>query len=165
MFILLLLLWIILNGKINVEILCIGILVVSAVSYFMYKNLGYSSSNDGKLMRKIAWGLWFLGIVVIEVVKSGLAVLKFVVEKDINIQPQIVVFRVPIKTDFLKMILANAITLTPGTITLHIEGDKFYVHAFDYTFGEELQGSVFITALKKIEDDLENYGKETEIHE
>ncbi len=165
MFILLLLLWIILNGKINVEILCIGVLLVSAISYFMYQYLGYTSSNDGKLLRKIAWGLWFLVVVTVEVVKSGIATLKFVVEKEINIQPQIVVFKVPIKNEFLKIILANAITLTPGTITLHIEEDRFYVHAFDYTLGQELQDSVLIKVLKKMEDDLENYGKEREVHE
>lgn len=165
MFVLLLLLWIILNGKINVEILCIGILLVSAISYFMYQYLGYTSTNDGKLLKKIILGLWFLGIVVVEVVKSGVTVLRFVMEKDINIQPQIVVFSVPLKSDFLKIILANAITLTPGTITLDIKGDKFYVHAFDYTLGEELVDSIFVRALVKIEQDLEQNGKENKFHE
>lgn len=159
MFILLLLLWIILNGKINLEIICIGLLLVSAISYFMYQYLGYTSAAQGRLWRKIGWALWYLGIVFIEVIKSGVAVMKFVVAKEVDIQPQIVVFSVPLKSELMKIILANCITLTPGTITLNIEGDLFYVHAFDYTFGEDVADSSFHRLLLRIEEDLSKVEK------
>ncbi len=162
MFVLLLLLWIILNGKINGEILVTGILLVSAVSYIMYRYLGYTSSEPGNLFRKIAWAMWFLWIVLVEVVKSGVAVLKFVMEKEIDIQPQIVVFRVPLKSEFLRIILANAYTLTPGTITLHLDGELFYVHAFDYTFGEDVVDSIMLKTLVKMEADLAEHSRKKE---
>lgn len=154
MFILLLLLWVILNGRITTEILCVGVVLVSGISHFMYKHLGYVPSGEGRLLRKIFWSLYFLVLLVVEVVKSGFMIMKFVMEKEIDIQPQIVVFPVKLKSEFLKIILAHSITLTPGTITLNIEDDLFYVHAFDYTFGEDVVDSSFHRLLLRIEEDL-----------
>ncbi|MFI3253904.1 MAG: Na+/H+ antiporter subunit E [Eubacteriales bacterium] len=163
MFVLLLLLWIILNGKINMEIIVTGVLLVATISHLMYRYLGYAPSEPGNLLRKLCWALRFLAIVFVEVLKSGVAVLKFVMEKEIDIQPQIVVFSVPLKSEFLKIILANAYTLTPGTITLHIENDLFYIHAFDYTFGEDVVDSIMLKTLIKMEKDLEAHSKKEEM--
>ncbi len=154
MFILLLMLWIVLNGRITTEILCVGVVLVSGISHFMYKHLGYVPSAEGRFFRKLCWAVYFFGVLVVEVVKSGMMILQFVLAKEMDIQPQIVVFPVKLKSEFLKIILAHSITLTPGTITLNIEGDLFYVHAFDYTFGEDVVDSVFHRLLVKIEQDL-----------
>lgn len=155
MFLLLLLLWILLNGKVNLEILLTGVILVWAISTFMYHHLGYVSSEQKHIFRKLAWAFLFVSVVVIEAVKSGLAVLKFVVAPDMDIQPQIVVFHVPLKSEFLRIILANAITLTPGTITINIEEQLFYVHAFDYTMGEDAVNTPMMQVLLKAEADLE----------
>lgn len=71
-------------------------------------------------------------------------------------------FRVPLKSEFLKILLANSITLTPGTITLNIEGDLFYVHVFDYTLGEDLVESPMLKVLLRMEDSLERANDEEE---
>lgn len=155
MFFLLLLLWIILNGRITAEILIIGVVLVYGISNFMYKHLGYVSSEQKLVHRKIAWAFLYAVVLCVEVVKSGLAVIKFVVAKDLDIQPQIVVFRVPLKSELLRIILANSITLTPGTITINIENDIFYVHAFDYTLGEDVVNCAMLRILQKAEADIE----------
>lgn len=165
MFILLLLLWILLNGKITGEILIIGILLVWVISNFMYQHLGYQPSGRQQFFRKVGWGLWYMVVLFIEVIKSGVAVLKFVTAKEVDIQPQIVIFPVPLKNETLKIVLANSITLTPGTITLSIEDDLFYVHAFDYTFGEDVVDSVFLRLLLKMEADFEKTPREVDYFE
>ena len=43
--------------------------------------------------------------------------------------PQIVCFKTVLRTDFARFVLANSITLTPGTVTVRIQDDTFYVHA------------------------------------
>lgn len=48
-------------------------------------------------------------------------------ERDID--PHIFTFKTGLKTPFAKFVLANSITLTPGTVTIRIHGDTFYVHA------------------------------------
>ena len=44
------------------------------------------------------------------------------------IKPGIVVIKTELKNDLAKMILANSITLTPGTFTLDINNDKLLIH-------------------------------------
>ena len=49
------------------------------------------------------------------------------------------------------MVLANSITLTPGTITVNLEGNEFYVHCLDKEFAEGMEQSIFVELLEKME--------------
>ena len=62
---------------------------------------------------------------------ANIHVLKISFSPNLNdkIQPQLVKFRTGLKTDFQKYVLAQSITLTPGTVTLDINGDVFLIHA------------------------------------
>lgn len=155
MFILLLALWILLNGKLTLEILLIGVVLVAAVYSAMCRYLEYSAVSEKFLLRNAPWILCYLVVLWIEVMKAGMAILKFVTMPQIEIQPQILSFPVPLKNEFLKTILANSITLTPGTITLSIEEDLFYIHAFDYTLAEGLENCTFLRILLKMEEKME----------
>ena len=43
-------------------------------------------------------------------------------------------FKTTLTSDFAKFVLANSITLTPGTVTVRIKNDEFLVHALtDFT--------------------------------
>ena len=55
------------------------------------------------------------------------------------------------KKDTSRFLLANSITLTPGTITVAVDGDKFIVHCLDKTLAEGIESSVFVKLLEKIE--------------
>jgi multicomponent Na+:H+ antiporter subunit E len=44
------------------------------------------------------------------------------------IRPGIVKVKTTLKSDFAKTLLANSITMTPGTITVDIIGDDMYIH-------------------------------------
>ena len=57
-----------------------------------------------------------------------------------------------IESEFLRFVLANSITLTPGTITVDVDDNHFCVHALDYTLAEGVENSVFIKLLKKMEE-------------
>lgn len=155
MYILLLLLWIAINGKCTVEILIFGLIITTMIYIFMCKCLEYSPHSDTIVTKNILHMLIYLGALFVEVIKSGFAVLKFVLMPTIQFEPQIAVFHVNLKSEFLQTILANSITLTPGTITLNIENGTFYVHALDYTLAEGLQTSIFVKLLTKIEDTME----------
>ena len=45
-----------------------------------------------------------------------------------KINPEIVMIKLKVKSDLGILLLANSITLTPGTITVDIEDDYIYVH-------------------------------------
>lgn len=151
MYILLLLFWIILNGKITTEILIFGVVLAAAIFWFMCKFLDYSPKYEMFVAKNFFWILTYFVVLVIEIFKSAIAVYKRVYSKKIEIQPQMVFFDVDIKSEFLRFVLANSITLTPGTITVDVDDNHFCVHALDYTLAEGIEDSVFIKMLKIME--------------
>jgi len=151
MYILLLLFWIILNGKITAEILVFGVVIAAAIFWFMCKYLDYSPRYELCVARNTIWILTYFVVLIIEIFKSAIAVYKRVYSKKIEIQPQMVFFDVDIESEFLRFVLANSITLTPGTITVDVNDNHFCVHALDYTLAEGIEDSVFIKMLKIME--------------
>lgn len=63
-----------------------------------------------------------------EVVKSNWVVIKACLRADIDISPALVKVKTICKTDLAKVTFANSITMTPGTVTIEIDGDKLLVH-------------------------------------
>lgn len=151
MYILLLVFWIILNGKITLEILLIGAVFAAAIFWFMCKFLEYSPKYEICVAKNIIWILTYFVVLLIEIFKSAITVYKLVYSRKIEIQPQMVFFNVDIKSEFLRFVLANSITLTPGTITVDVDENHFCVHALDYTIAEGIESSVFIKILKIME--------------
>ena len=61
-------------------------------------------------------------------VKANLDVAGRVVHPDVPIKPGIVKVQTSLTTDMAKTFLANSITLTPGTLTIDIDGQDLYIH-------------------------------------
>jgi len=70
----------------------------------------------------------FLLVFLMELLKSNFNVARIVLTPGLPIQPGIVKFTTTLKSDMAKMLLANSITLTPGTLTVDIVGDTYYIH-------------------------------------
>jgi len=64
-----------------------------------------------------------------QVLLSGLDVAWLVLHPNMPISPCIVRFDTPLPHELARLTLANSITLTPGTVTLDVEGDTFVIHA------------------------------------
>jgi multicomponent Na+:H+ antiporter subunit E len=89
----------------------------------------------GRFASYMIWLTW-------QIVLSNIAVMKLAFAPRSSLQPQIVRYRTPLKTDFEKFLLANSITLTPGTVTIKILGDVFYIHAIDDGAAAGLNGEM-----------------------
>ena len=60
--------------------------------------------------------------------KANVDVALRVIHPDVPIRPGIVKVRTSLTGEMAKTFLANSITLTPGTLTIDIDGQDFYVH-------------------------------------
>ena len=154
MYVLFFILWIILNGRITLEIVIIGLLIVAAITYFIKKAMLYDPIPLHCLVKNLGVSIFYLLVLIYEIIKSSFTTIKFIISRKIIIQPQIYIFDVNLNNDTLKTILANSITLTPGTITLNIDKDTFYVHALDYTMLDGIEDSIFIRLLKIMDKNL-----------
>ncbi|RAP27354.1 cation transporter [Candidatus Marinamargulisbacteria bacterium SCGC AG-333-B06] len=131
-FILLLPFWFLMSGKFDFFHIILGLLSVFIVSLWSGKILIQSPetsllSRFNEFIRFIKYAIWLM----IEIVKSNIHVIKVSLSRNLkeNINPQIVIFKTSLKKDFSKFILANSITLTPGTVTIRIKDDEFIIHA------------------------------------
>lgn len=83
-----------------------------------------------------------------EVFVANLQVAKLILDPKMPISPRMVVFHGSQETDLGRVIYANSITLTPGTITTGVEGKEYQIHALsaaDLETGEELEMNVRCT--------------------
>jgi len=64
-----------------------------------------------------------------EIILSNILVVKHIWLGNKTISPTLMTITASQKTDVGKVIYANSITLTPGTVTVSLDGDQFMVHA------------------------------------
>ena len=152
MYVLFFLAWIIFNGNITLEIAIFGIVISSAMFVFMCKFMDYSLKKEVNVYKKSIWFLAYAVLLIREIVKANLAIIPRILTVEEEMEPIIVKFRTSLKSDFTRMLLANSITLTPGTITISLEGDEYTIHCLDTSLANGLENSDFEKALKKLEE-------------
>ena len=143
--------WVIFNGKFTIEIAIFGAGFATLLYFFTCKALGYSAKMDAVVFKSFGRILKYFAILIWEIVKANIGVLKFVLKPGAKIEPRLVFFKTNLKSDISKAALANSITITPGTITVEVEEDVFCVHAFDKSMAEGLGDSVFVKQLEQME--------------
>jgi multicomponent Na+:H+ antiporter subunit E len=126
-FILSLIFWLLLTFKFTVPNLIVGSVASVICSAIFTK---YYFSNVYKFLQphRYFWFLIYLFIFVWECIKANLDVAYRVLHPAMPIRPGIVKVKTTLKSDFAKTLLANSITMTPGTITVDIIGDDMYIH-------------------------------------
>ena len=84
------------------------------------------------------WVLLYIPYSFWQVIKANMDVAYRVLHPDVPIRPGIVKVHTELTTDMGKTFLANSITLTPGTLTVDVEGQDLYVH-WIYIRGEDIE--------------------------
>lgn len=77
------------------------------------------------------YSLIYLFVLSWEIVKSNIDVALRVLNPKLPINPGIVKVKTRLKSPIGRMILANSITLTPGTLTIDMKDDELYIHWID----------------------------------
>lgn len=154
MFICLFALWVVLNGKWTTEIAVFG-LIFAVIGYlFAWKYMGYSPKVDVALVRRLPSAFRYGFMLLREIVKANLTVVRMILNKGFEPQPQLVQFDVPLEKNRHRVTLANSITLTPGTITVDLHDNHYLVHALDTSLVDGLDDGVFVQTLVKMEAQL-----------
>ena len=88
--------------------------------------------------------LSLIALFVKELILSALKVAWLAVQPRINIRPAIIAYPLTVTTDAQITLLANMITLTPGTLSVDVSADRrtLYIHAIDIASKEALIGDI-----------------------
>ncbi|WP_019635832.1 Na+/H+ antiporter subunit E [Paenibacillus fonticola] len=95
---------------------------------------------QGFYMKKVWAVIKLLVLFIKELFKSSFTVIGQVISPKLNIRPGIFAYVTELKSDWEVTLLANLITLTPGTLTLDVsrDGSILYIHAMDIGDADEL---------------------------
>lgn len=151
MLVLYFLLWIIYNGNFTLEIGIFGLVIAGALFAFTCKFMDYSVQKELSNYKKIFQMIGYIFLLIREILKANMGVIRMILTEEEEVDPVLVSFRSDLKTTAGKAFLANAITLTPGTITVLLEEDRYTVHCLDESMAEGLDESPFAERLKKME--------------
>lgn len=131
--------WLVMSGKLEAFHIITGILAVSFVVW-LDRRLGPLSKDEdtislhahfAKLPIYLPWLAW-------QMILSSIHVGKVILVPRHKIHPMMLKFNSQMPSNAARVILGNSITLTPGTLTLDIQGDTFLVHALDVQSSESL---------------------------
>ena len=152
MLILFFLLWVIFNGSFTLEICIFGIVISVVLFAFICRFMDYSFKKEFLFYTKALLFVRYVCLLVKEIVKANFGVIHMILSQREEIQPMLVDFHSDLKTATGKAFLANAITLTPGTITVTLEDDRYTVHCLDESLAEGMNDSEFLEYIKKMEE-------------
>lgn len=128
------LMWLLLSGRLEAKfliygiatsiicsIICMPLMIINGVTgdkkYFVF------NFSIFKMAKYLVWLAWQLILANIEVARA-------VVRPDLKIDTEIVRFKVHFDNPMALTVLANSITLTPGTVTMNVTDDGiFEIHA------------------------------------
>ena len=152
MLLLFFLVWVIFNGAITAEILIFGIVVAFLMFGFVCKFMDYSIEKEKKNVRKVFWFLGYIAVLIKEILMANLQAIRLILSEKEEVRPVLVHFETDLKTEAGKVLLANSITLTPGTITVELEDSGYVVHCLDEKLAPGMDQSVFVNAIRDIEE-------------
>ena len=123
------LLWLLLSGYF--EPLLLGLGLASTVLVVVIAHRMDVIDHEGVPLQLRLGIVGYLIWLAREIAKSNLAVVRLIIDPALPINPRIIRVRATQKTDLGKVIHANSITLTPGTVSIELEPDVIIVHAID----------------------------------
>lgn len=146
-------LWLIFNGRITFEIIIAGALISFMLDVFIRKvlRLNLTAKNFFMAVKILPHILLYVIVLLVEIIKANFAITKLVLSPNLEVEPCLVKFKTPLKTNAARVALANSITLTPGTITVSLEGNNLLVHALNREIADGLEGSIFEKLLARME--------------
>ena len=142
--------WIFLSGKFSFILLLSGIISSLLVSYMSNDLLiGNSDIKLGfirtiRFIRFLPWLLW-------QIVLANIDLALRTLHPKMPINPILINIKNNLKTDLGMVILANSITLTPGTVTIDVNENEFLVHVISEKAAQSLISGEMQARVKKIE--------------
>ena len=123
--------WMVLTSNFQMANILIGVVVSFSIALLYIKLFTHKAFEFISPL----WLGVYLWILLKNLIISNLRITKRTLSKDMKLSPAIVAVKTNLESDWKKLLLANSITLTPGTLTLDIKDDILFIHVIEYHEG------------------------------
>ena len=137
LWLILFLFWALLSGHSEPLLIALGMIscaLVVLIAKRMY-SIDHESHPIHLSLKLPSYWLWLAW----EIIKSNIAVVKLVWHPQMPISPTVVRVKASQSTDLGKIVFANSITLTPGTVSMNVKAHEIEVHAISEEIAEDLK--------------------------
>jgi multicomponent Na+:H+ antiporter subunit E len=127
--------WMVLTDQYDPLFLGMGAVAAVAVTAVTVPFVRSVLGPDPEVLSVTGWlvrGWWFvayLGWMLSRILVASSQIAWFVLQRQMPFTPSWVRFRTDLERPFSRVVLANSITLVPGSMTVHLEGDEYLVHS------------------------------------
>lgn len=122
--------WIVWNNSLDIRIWLYGLVIVIPVALLFNKG-AYIFEGVKLTPAGLFYSFQYIGVFIVALIKSNIDVIFRVLHPRLPVRPGIVRVETKLKSPMARMILANSITLTPGTFVVDIKENILYVHWID----------------------------------
>jgi multicomponent Na+:H+ antiporter subunit E len=129
--------WLLLVGTLDGHELVAGVIVAAASAALAVGRtpiLGGLRLTPGAPLAFVL----YLGSLLVALVRANLDMARRVLSPSLPIRPEMVRISTSLRSDLGRLVLANSITLTPGTLSVDVEGDTLVIHWIDCPPGSDL---------------------------
>jgi len=144
--------WVALSGNLKWPQLVVGFAAAIFITYFNRNLLITSADRPPVRLRTVLWLVGYFFRLIYDIVIANFQVAWLVLHPRMPIEPNMVPLEVDIDRVASRVLLANSITLTPGTLTVLADEKKYLVHALTFKSGDGLKNWPLINRLKKMEE-------------
>ncbi len=142
--------WLLNSGHNTGLILSLGAASIAFVVYVAHRMdvVDHESQPVHLTLKLPGYYVWLIK----EIILANLQVVKHIWLGSKSISPSFVTITTSQKTEIGKIIYANSITLTPGTVSVDLDGDKILVHALLRESAEDLEAGEMDRRVTELED-------------
>jgi len=146
----LLFVWLVANHSLAPEVVITGALLAAllAIAFAPFSGAYAHIRWSPRVLLNV---VLYFAVFIEELVKANISVLMLVMSPRIHIHPGIVEIQTKLKSPIGRLVLANSITLTPGTLVVDIKGDTLFIHWINVSAREP------IAATRQIAGRFEKY--------
>lgn len=149
LFLALLSIWLLWSGL--YKPLVVGSGVVSAALCVLMVHRMRAMGGARVQVAPVARSLSYFPWLIREIARANASVIRIVLSPKLPIEPSVVTVTASQRTDLGRVIYGNSITLTPGTLTVDVDGDQFTVHALTSAGARQLQAGDMDTRVALLE--------------
>ncbi len=121
-------LWLLISGSFDWQHFVTGIFLMGLLTLFWAQMTVEEVGKTRFSWHQLKLLLRYVAFLELEILKANFIVAYIVLSPKMPISPGLIVLQCNLKKDLTRVLYANSITMTPGTITVDLEGDRLLVH-------------------------------------
>jgi len=141
--------WLVLSGHYTPMLVIIG--AVSSVAVVALASRMAVIDREGQPLYLLGRAAWYWPWLIWQIIKSGIDVSRLIIAPSLPISPTLVNVKASQKSAVGIVTYANSITLTPGTVSVEVEGDEITVHAITRASAQDLAGGEMDRMVRRFE--------------